>query len=165
MLEAMLNHVEAGYTANGNPYHNNMHACDVLQTTHYFISQTGLAVSPSIKFISNNIPILVTSFLVVFGNEVTKILRSSLFVFHLVLPMLPCKWKTLYRKSCNLSDEKPKSKLPKYVMSRAYIWAKVQVFAKILCLLRILCKNWLTEFIWKKLKVLKVRKSQNYFFK
>ena len=54
MLEAMLNHVEAGYTANGNPYHNNMHACDVLQTTHYFISQTGLAVSPSIKFISNN---------------------------------------------------------------------------------------------------------------
>jgi len=43
MLEAMLNHVEAGYTANGNPYHNNMHACDVLQTTHYFISQTGLA--------------------------------------------------------------------------------------------------------------------------
>ena len=46
MLEAMLNHVEAGYTANGNPYHNNMHACDVLQTTHYFISQTGLAVSP-----------------------------------------------------------------------------------------------------------------------
>jgi calcium/calmodulin-dependent 3',5'-cyclic nucleotide phosphodiesterase len=53
MLEAMLNHVEAGYTANGNPYHNNMHACDVLQTTHYFISQTGLAVSPSIKFIPN----------------------------------------------------------------------------------------------------------------
>ena len=46
MLEAMLNHVEAGYTANGNPYHNNMHACDVLQTTHYFISQTGVAVSP-----------------------------------------------------------------------------------------------------------------------
>ena len=77
MLEAMLNHVEAGYTANGNPYHNNMHACDVLQTTHYFISQTGLAVSPSIKFISNNIPIFVTSFLVVFGNEVTKILRST----------------------------------------------------------------------------------------
>ena len=45
MLETMLNHVEAGYTQNGNPYHNNMHACDVLQTTHYFISQTGLAVS------------------------------------------------------------------------------------------------------------------------
>jgi hypothetical protein len=44
MLESMLGHVEAGYTKNGNPYHNNMHACDVLQTTHYFISQTGLAV-------------------------------------------------------------------------------------------------------------------------
>jgi len=43
MLETMLGHVEAGYTQNGNPYHNNMHACDVLQTTHYFISQTGLA--------------------------------------------------------------------------------------------------------------------------
>ena len=44
MLETMLGHVEAGYTHSGNPYHNNMHACDVLQTTHYFISQTGLAV-------------------------------------------------------------------------------------------------------------------------
>jgi len=43
MLETMLGHVEAGYTHSGNPYHNNMHACDVLQTTHYFISQTGLA--------------------------------------------------------------------------------------------------------------------------
>ena len=45
MLETMLNHVESGYTQKGNPYHNNMHACDVLQTTHYFICQTGLAVS------------------------------------------------------------------------------------------------------------------------
>ena len=45
MLETMLHHVENGYMQNGNPYHNNMHACDVLQTTHYFISQTGLAVS------------------------------------------------------------------------------------------------------------------------
>ena len=44
MLETMLHHVESGYMQNGNPYHNNMHACDVLQTTHYFISQTGLAV-------------------------------------------------------------------------------------------------------------------------
>ena len=31
----------------------------------------------------------------------------------------PYKWKTLYRKSRNLSDKKPKMKLPKYVMSRA----------------------------------------------
>ena len=35
--------------------------------------------------------ILVISFLVVFGNEVTKILRNSLFIFHFVLPILPCK--------------------------------------------------------------------------
>ena len=26
----------------GNPYHNNLHAADVLQTTHWMISQTGL---------------------------------------------------------------------------------------------------------------------------
>ena len=57
--------------------------------------------------------------MVVFGNEVTKILRNSLFIFHFVLPILPCKWKTLYRKSRNLSDEKTKMKLPKYVMSQA----------------------------------------------
>jgi len=43
MLESLLVLVEQGYCNNGNPYHNNMHACDVLQTTHYFISRTGLA--------------------------------------------------------------------------------------------------------------------------
>ena len=56
---------------------------------------------------------LVTWFLVVFGNKVTKILRNSLFIFHFVLPVFPCKQKKLYRKSRNLSDEK--TKLPKYV--------------------------------------------------
>ena len=30
------------YFSNGAPYHNNLHACDVLQTTHCCISQTGL---------------------------------------------------------------------------------------------------------------------------
>jgi hypothetical protein len=60
--------------------------------------------------------ILVTSFLVVFGDKVTKILRNSLFIFHFVLPILPCKRKTSYRKSRNLSDEKQKTILPKYVM-------------------------------------------------
>ena len=30
---------------NGNPYHNNLHAADVLQTTHWFISQAGLKVT------------------------------------------------------------------------------------------------------------------------
>ncbi|KAK7196980.1 cAMP phosphodiesterase A [Novymonas esmeraldas] len=33
--------VEAGY--HGNPYHNSMHAADVLQITHYIITQGGLA--------------------------------------------------------------------------------------------------------------------------
>ena len=32
---------------NGNPYHNNLHASDVLQTTHWFISQAGLKVIQS----------------------------------------------------------------------------------------------------------------------
>ena len=48
-------------------------------------------------------------FLVVFGDEVTKILRYSLFIFHFVLPVLPCKRKTLYRKSRNKSIEKTKN--------------------------------------------------------
>jgi len=42
VLESLLMKVEEGYANNGNPYHNNMHACDVLQTTHYFIAMTGL---------------------------------------------------------------------------------------------------------------------------
>ena len=31
-----------GAHRNGNPYHNNLHATDVLQTTHWLISQTGV---------------------------------------------------------------------------------------------------------------------------
>ena len=54
-------------------------------------------------------PILVTLFLVVLGDEVAKILRNSLFIFHFVLPILPCKQNTSYRKSRNLSDENPKT--------------------------------------------------------
>ena len=30
---------------NGNPYHNNLHAADVLQTTHWFLTQAGLKVN------------------------------------------------------------------------------------------------------------------------
>ena len=57
-LETLLGHLEIGYhryaivwpynlthaiiISNGNPYHNNLHATDVLQTTHWMISQTGL---------------------------------------------------------------------------------------------------------------------------
>ena len=73
-------------------------------------------------------PILVTLFLVVFGDGVTKILCYSLFIFHFVLPSFPWEKKTSYRKSCNLSDEKPKTKLPKYVMSRADIYQITTVF-------------------------------------
>ncbi len=47
VLETMLVHVEQGYAGNGNPYHNNMHACDVLQSVNYFISLPGLSVSGS----------------------------------------------------------------------------------------------------------------------
>ena len=36
-------------------------------------------------------PILVTWFLVGFGNGVMKILHDSLFIFHFVSPVLPCK--------------------------------------------------------------------------
>jgi len=42
ILETLLGHLEIGYYSNGNPYHNNIHAADVLQTTHWMISQTGL---------------------------------------------------------------------------------------------------------------------------
>jgi hypothetical protein len=44
-----------------------------------------------------------------------------LFIFHFVLPILPANGKhcTLY-KSRNLNDKKPKTKLPKHVMSRAF---------------------------------------------
>ena len=41
-LEALLGHLEIGYACYGNPYHNNLHAADVLQSTHWIISQTGL---------------------------------------------------------------------------------------------------------------------------
>ena len=59
------------------------------------------------------------------------ILHDSLFIFQFVLPILPCKSKTSYRKSCSLSDEKPKTKLPKYMMSRVfeifYLWSKMSL--------------------------------------
>jgi len=41
-METLLGHLEIGYHSNGNPYHNNLHAADVLQTTHWMISQSGL---------------------------------------------------------------------------------------------------------------------------
>ncbi|XP_036327927.1 calcium/calmodulin-dependent 3',5'-cyclic nucleotide phosphodiesterase 1C isoform X1 [Rhagoletis pomonella] len=41
-LEIFLNRVEEGYCRYRNPYHNNIHAADVTQTTHYILCQTGL---------------------------------------------------------------------------------------------------------------------------
>ena len=71
-IEKLLTQLEFGYTRcaafiqynacffhaffssrNGNPYHNNVHAADVLQTTNWFLTQTGLKVwwySPISKF-------------------------------------------------------------------------------------------------------------------
>ena len=66
-------------------------------------------------------PILVTWFLVVFGKKVTKLLRNSFFVFHFVLPVLPCKQNTSYKKHETKVTKKPKTKLSKYGMSRANI--------------------------------------------
>ena len=51
--------------------------------------------------------------MVVFSDEVTKILHDSLCLFFISsLPILPCKRKTLYKKQ--------KKKLPKDVMSKAF---------------------------------------------
>lgn len=41
-LEAFLARIEEGYCRYKNPYHNNVHAADVTQTTHSILCQTGL---------------------------------------------------------------------------------------------------------------------------
>ncbi|XP_068151916.1 dual specificity calcium/calmodulin-dependent 3',5'-cyclic nucleotide phosphodiesterase 1 isoform X5 [Drosophila tropicalis] len=41
-LEAFLHRVEEGYCRYRNPYHNNLHAVDVMQTMHYCLCNTGL---------------------------------------------------------------------------------------------------------------------------
>ena len=71
----MLGHLEWGYARylswipifpdkgmtvvcfrNSNPYHNNLHAADVLQTTHWFISQAGLKVMQLvIKYLQHSV--------------------------------------------------------------------------------------------------------------
>ncbi|XP_033249994.1 calcium/calmodulin-dependent 3',5'-cyclic nucleotide phosphodiesterase 1 isoform X4 [Drosophila miranda] len=42
VLEAFLHRVEEGYCRYRNPYHNNLHAVDVMQTIHYCLCNTGL---------------------------------------------------------------------------------------------------------------------------
>ncbi|XP_030080220.1 calcium/calmodulin-dependent 3',5'-cyclic nucleotide phosphodiesterase 1 isoform X5 [Drosophila hydei] len=42
VLETFLNRVEEGYCRFRNPYHNNLHAVDVMHTMHYCLCNTGL---------------------------------------------------------------------------------------------------------------------------
>ncbi|VDK49889.1 unnamed protein product [Anisakis simplex] len=44
-LENYLLALEAGYSKHNNPYHNIVHAADVTQSSHFMLSQTGLASS------------------------------------------------------------------------------------------------------------------------
>ncbi|ETN73619.1 3'5'-cyclic nucleotide phosphodiesterase [Necator americanus] len=44
-LENYLLALEQGYTKHNNPYHNVVHAADVTQSSHFMLSQTGLANS------------------------------------------------------------------------------------------------------------------------
>ena len=60
-------------------------------------------------------PILVTWFLIVFGDEVTKILRNSLFIFD---------FHIANGKHCTENHGTKVTKLPKYVMSRAFFLKK-----------------------------------------
>ncbi|VDD92269.1 unnamed protein product [Enterobius vermicularis] len=46
-LENYCNALEVGYSKHNNPYHNIIHAADVTQTSHFMLSQTGLASSLS----------------------------------------------------------------------------------------------------------------------
>ena len=65
-------------------------------------------------------PILVTWFLVVFGDAVTKILRNSLF-FISSCPSCLANGKHHTENHATKVTKLPKTMLPKYVMSRAYI--------------------------------------------
>uniref|UniRef100_A0A1I7W8S3 3',5'-cyclic-nucleotide phosphodiesterase n=1 Tax=Heterorhabditis bacteriophora TaxID=37862 RepID=A0A1I7W8S3_HETBA len=44
-LENYLHALEQGYSKHNNPYHNVVHAADVTQSSHFMLSQTGLANS------------------------------------------------------------------------------------------------------------------------
>ena len=55
------------------------------------------------------------------ATKLRKYLCNSLFIFHFVLPVLPCKWKQHTKNHATKVTKKPKMKLPKYVMSRALI--------------------------------------------
>jgi calcium/calmodulin-dependent 3',5'-cyclic nucleotide phosphodiesterase len=42
-LVRFADQLEFGYNLHSNPYHNSLHACDVLQTTHYHIHASGIS--------------------------------------------------------------------------------------------------------------------------
>ena len=42
MMQNFLEAVEAGYTKYKNPYHNSVHAADVLQTIYHMLNNAGL---------------------------------------------------------------------------------------------------------------------------
>ena len=44
-LPSHFNSISLTSSRNGNPYHNNLHAADVLQTTNWFITQAGFKVN------------------------------------------------------------------------------------------------------------------------
>jgi calcium/calmodulin-dependent 3',5'-cyclic nucleotide phosphodiesterase len=43
VLENFLLALQVGYSKHNNPYHNCVHSADVTQTSHWILSQTGLA--------------------------------------------------------------------------------------------------------------------------
>ena len=43
-MQNFLEAVEAGYSKHNNPYHNLIHAADVLQTTYQIVNSSGLTV-------------------------------------------------------------------------------------------------------------------------
>ena len=79
-------------------YHRHVYAR--LKSNHFLICyhQGTVQIPVSICYIIWHYwafhPILVTSFLVVFGHKVTEILRNNLFILHFILPIRPCKQKT-----------------------------------------------------------------------
>ena len=65
--------------------------------------------------------------LVVFGNKDTKMLRDSLFIFYFSF-RLACLALHRTENHATKVTKKPKTKLPKYVMSQAYLSSIVCVW-------------------------------------
>lgn len=46
-MQNFLEAIESGYSKHKNPYHNLIHAADVLQTTYHLLNNAGLMVNIS----------------------------------------------------------------------------------------------------------------------